>query len=291
MGQIFYACAYDIEEKTCCTIDADKFHANCYSFSGAVYSMHYLLRQKPYRIMWGGHYVSSEENIARFSSTEDLLGISTYIDERNFPSEPEDSWEKSYHDKVVFVCENSKLWKRINVWDEAKAYFDWERTHSVKYSGFLVNHTKKQAVDLASYLERSKFLVKDEIAAIDPVPVLTETGEGAQMALFEGVSVDSTEGLAGKWCGDLLQIVDETPADYEPINCCFSEIWRSVEYCYDTVGVDKEGFVLKDKGGERLKVAALSVYGKRGPPCYVNVEETEDKINFKTVETDTSSRC
>ena len=52
MGQIFHACAYDIETKTCCVYDADKFHANCYSNCGTVFSMHYLLRQKPYRIMW-----------------------------------------------------------------------------------------------------------------------------------------------------------------------------------------------------------------------------------------------
>jgi len=30
MGQIFYSSAYDIETKTCCVYDADKFHANCY---------------------------------------------------------------------------------------------------------------------------------------------------------------------------------------------------------------------------------------------------------------------
>jgi len=29
MGQIFYATAYDIDTKTCWTVDADKFHANC----------------------------------------------------------------------------------------------------------------------------------------------------------------------------------------------------------------------------------------------------------------------
>jgi hypothetical protein len=56
MGQIFHACAYDIDKKKCCVYDADKFHANCYSFSAEVHAMHYLLRKKAYRIMWGGNY-------------------------------------------------------------------------------------------------------------------------------------------------------------------------------------------------------------------------------------------
>jgi len=224
-----------------------------------------------------------ENNIMKFSRKEDLLGISTYMDDTCFEAGDEIPNKESYEEKVAFICENSKLWKTISVWDEAKVYFNWERTHSVKYSGFLLNHTKKQAVDLAGYLERSKFLVEGEIAAIDPVPVLTETGEGAQMAFFDGVSMDSTETLAGEWCGDLLQIVDEMPTDYQLINCCFLEIWSGVYYCYDTVGVDAEGFVLKNESGERHKVVALNFLGERSPPCYVNAEKAEGKVKFKTV--------
>jgi hypothetical protein len=65
MGQIFYATAYDIDAKTCCVMDADKFHANCYAHSDAVCSVHYLLRQKPYRVMWGGYSVVREERDRR----------------------------------------------------------------------------------------------------------------------------------------------------------------------------------------------------------------------------------
>ena len=294
MGQIFYACAYDTESRICSTIDADKFHANCYSYSGPVYSMHYLLRQKPYRIMWGGIEILENEYIANLSRTEDLLGISTFISDDCFEGYDSLPLEKSYHDKVKFICENGKLWKRINVRDEAKEYFDWEHTYSVKYSGYLLNHTKKLAVDLAAYMKRSKFLAENGIiAAIDLVPVLTETGGGSRMALSDGVSIDSTEELVGEWCGDLLQIVDDAPADYKPINCCFSEIWHNAKYFYNTVGVDTEGFVLKDKSGERIRVVGLNFFGKRGSPCYVNVEESENgkDLNAKTVkieEADTS---
>jgi len=42
MGQIFYACAYDTETRTCCMMNVDKFHANCHAESGAVLSIHYI---------------------------------------------------------------------------------------------------------------------------------------------------------------------------------------------------------------------------------------------------------
>ena len=41
MGQIFHACVYDIENRACNVIYADKFHANCHTFSGAVAATHY----------------------------------------------------------------------------------------------------------------------------------------------------------------------------------------------------------------------------------------------------------
>jgi len=111
MGQIFHACAYDIETKTCCVIDADKFHANCFADSGAVLSIHYLLRQKPYRVMWGGNHVALD--LTDFTRTEDLLGISTYLNYENFDMDDEESFEtdelEHHCDKVKFVGDNSIL--------------------------------------------------------------------------------------------------------------------------------------------------------------------------------------
>jgi hypothetical protein len=115
MGQIFNAYAYDTETKTCCVIDADKFHANCYAHSGTVLSIHYLLRQKPYNVMWGGGYVVIDDNLADFSRTEDLLGISTYVGYEIFEMNNSDLQSKSYYDKIKFIDNNSKLWKRIDV--------------------------------------------------------------------------------------------------------------------------------------------------------------------------------
>ena len=281
MGQIFNACAYDIETKTCCVIDADKFHANCYAHSGAVHSMHYLLRQRPYRVMWGGGYVVIDDNLKDFSRTEDLLGISTYEDYESFERNNDEIESKSYYDKIKVIKEHSGTWTRIKVYQEALEYFDWKNTHSVKYSGYLVNHIKKVAVDLADYYKQSRFLSNDsKDMAIDAVPVLTETGGGIGMALFNGTSADSTEELAGKWCGDLLQIVDGLPEDYKLINCCFAEVWQRADYCYYTFGINDNKFLLNDNNGNLYKAVKLNLFGKRGPSSHIKVEVNEDKMKY-----------
>ena len=282
MGQIFHSCVYDIETRTCCVYDADKFHANCYAHSGSVFSVHFLLRQKPYRVMWGGYYVDTDK-IKEISDIEYLLGISTYNDFDKSEIENNEPLDDSCYKKIKFINENRKLWKKIDIWDEAKKFFDWENTHSVNYSGYLINHTKNLAVDLADYYKHSKFLTqRGELTAIDLIPVLTETGGGAQMAFIDGVSIDSTEELAGKWCGDLLKIVDEIPSHFQLINCRFSDLWEKAYYCYYTFGTDKEDFVLQDKSGKRLCFVGLTVFGKRGIPCHVKAFLKEDKIRFET---------
>ena len=243
--------------------------------------------------MWAGNYILSEDSIAQISDQEYLLGISTFADSDDFyeDSKNENSGstlKEKFRDNVKFIKESKKLWKEMNhskELDDAGKYFNWNLTRSVTYSGYLVNHTKKMAVNLANYHNQSKFLTEDGIiTAIDLLPVLTETGGGTQMALFNGIATDSTEQLAGAWCGDELQIVDDLPASYKVINCCFSEIWSKTEYCYHIFGADKQGFVLQDSSGKRIEVAALNIYGKRGSPGNVKIEFTDSKIFFKPVE-------
>ena len=188
MGQIFFACAYDIETMTSCVVEADKFDANCYAHNGAVLSMHYLLRHKPYRIMWGGDYVESFY-IAGITRTEDLLGISTYIDTEIFDTISDYIPDESCNEKIALIKESSRLWETIDVWDEALKYFDYEHTKSVKYSGYLINHTKKLAVSLEHYYGKSIYRLKDIYTAIDPVPMLTDTSGGYLMALLNGVTM------------------------------------------------------------------------------------------------------
>ena len=285
MGQIFQACAYDIDTRTCCVIDADKFDANCYANCGTVFSMHYLLRQKSYRIMWGGDDIVIDGCLGNFSRTEDLLGISTYSSNDNFAGNYyEHPQAKIYYDKIKFIDDNSKSWKYIKVWDVAKKYFDWYNTYSVDYSGYLINHTQKQAVDLANYYEQSKYVNKGGILmTIDALPTLTETGYGTQHLFIDGLWVNSTEELAGKWCGDLLQIVDELPNDYQLINCCFAEIWSKARYCYRTFGVDKDGYLLSDSRGKLFESAGITFSLKRTKPCCMKVKADMNGVLYQNV--------
>ena len=285
MGQMFHACAYDIETKTCCVMDADKFHARCYAHSETVLSMHYLLRQKPYRVMWCGDYALYGvygDVLEYFSRTEDLLGVSTFCNYENFEFDDEDLQEKNYYDKVKFIDDNNKLWKNIDVSDEAAEYFSRRDIDSVRYTGYLVNHTQKLAVDLKDYFTQSFYLSRNGkyLLAADALPVLTETGGGVYMLFYEGLSVDSTEMLSGTWCGDLLQIIETFPKDYKIINCCFAEIWDRVEHCYYVFGIDKDGYVLNDSKGKRFEATRLDYHGKRGLSSYIKVELIEKKIKF-----------
>jgi hypothetical protein len=265
-------------------MDADKFHANCFSFSGTVAAAHYMLRQKAYRVMWGGGYVVLDDAIARFSRKEALLGLSVYMDYEHIERNNKNLQEKDWYDKAKFIGDNNKLWKRMNVWDEALKYFDWEKTNSVKYNGYLVNHTQKLAVSLSDYYSKSMIQNKRrEFMAIDLVPVLTETGGGTSMALFDGISADSTEELSATWCGDLLQIVDVPPEDYALINCCFADVWGRARFCYNLYGVDEDNYLLKNSNGNRFETAVLNFRDMRELPSYITVEVTEGGINYTQV--------
>ena len=285
MGQIFNACAYDIDNRVCYTAYADKFHANCYSYSGAVASMHYLLRQKPYRVMWGGEYVLIDDYLEDISNEDILLGISIYEDMEDFKCNNDDIEKLSYYEKIKFIDDNSKTWEHKSVWDEALEYFDLKNTYCVNYDGFLVNHTKKQAINLKEYFSNSKFFRSGVEAVIDLVPVLTETGGGTAMALFEGITSDSTEHLAGDWCGDLLQIVEECPNGYELIEFCISQSTDKMRYCYKKYGTNEEGYLLKNENGDLFRAFSFNPFIENGRDMeqYIKVTKVENGVQLSGV--------
>jgi hypothetical protein len=277
MGQIFHACVYDPNDMTCCVVYADKFRVHCYAHSEAVSATHYLLRQKAYHVMWAGDYAVQRE---------DLFGLSDDIEQ------DEGLGEDDWYDKVKFIGYDNEPWKMMNVRDEASEYFDWENTSSVKYSGYLVNHTKRRAVDLADYHSRSRFLNREgEFMAIDLVPVLTETGGGTARALADGLSADSTAKLSGAWCRNLLQIVDALPEDYVLIRCCFAEIWSRAHYCYRTFGVDKENYLWGGSDGDRFKGTVLKRGKERSLLYYIKIELTDNHIKYIPIPVEGSRLC
>jgi hypothetical protein len=235
--------------------------------------------------MWGGEYVVLDDNLETLNREEDLLGISLYENFCSFEMNNRDLASKNYYDKVKFIEENSKFWNKIDVLAEAEKYFDFENAKTVKYSGYLVNHTKKQAIDLADYFARSVSLTSKglEEYAIDAIPPLTETGGGLGMALFDGLSVDSTEQLNGVWRSDLLQIVDELPSEYTVITCCFAAILRKAFYCENKFGLDKENLILADNNGKKFEVVSLSVRMTRGRSSYIKIEANDDGVRYMPV--------
>lgn len=284
MGQIFQATVYNVEDRTCFVADADKFHANCYSFSGIVCAVHYLLRKSAYHVMWCGGYIVLNDAIKDFLSEEQLLGISITEDLKSFQNYDEDLADKVYYDKIKFIDENSKSWTRMDVWSDARKYFDFENSEREKYNGYLVNHTKKQAINLKDYYDKSVSLTKEnEEYSIDLIPPLTETGGGTLMALFDGCSADVTEHLVGTWCGDLLQIVEELPENYEEISCCFASVWEKADYCKREFGLDDEQFILKNDNKERFECVRLSLNMDRGSVCNIQCKIDEDRIRYKPI--------
>jgi hypothetical protein len=102
------------------------------------------------------------------------------------------------------------------------------------------------------------------------------------MALFSGISPETTENIDGTWCGNLLQITDALPDGYSVINCCL--IWNRADYLYKTYGLNDKGLLFKDANGELYVGAGLNIYGKRSKLTNSKVEETEKNIRFIAVD-------
>jgi len=283
MGQIFYATAYDIKNRKACVIDSDKFHANCYSFSGSVAAMHYLLREQEYRVMWGGNEVVINDNIQRFPREEDLFGLSTYKNLKIFEINNSNLSEKTYFERVKRLDAYSKEWTRLSVWDKAIEYFDLNNTKTIHYTGYLVNHTQKLSVCLATYYKNSTCYYTQSIGwgwAVDLIPALTETGDGLVMALLDGISVDTTEALAGTWCGDLMQIVNVVPAGYTELDCRFAPLWERATFYYEKFGVDEDGYILKDQENNRYEGCCWRFPGNRGGIRQVKAHRDGDNVKY-----------
>jgi hypothetical protein len=276
MGQIFHATLYRIPTLEYVTVEADKFHANCYSCRGAIRMMHHYLRRGRWNVCYNGNYEELPPDLAdggdEISQEEFALFVSDYELEED---------EEYAHIRESVQQQKAK-------WKDISNNRDWPY-EDVEYKGFLVNHTQKQAVDLEKYYGLSISLGFDgedghefEYCA-DPIPSLTETGGGTDMLLFDGCTTETTEQLIGCWLRDELEIVDKRPRGYRLIKCCFNEIWGAVRYNYYRFGTDADAFVL-NRNGNRMGVHALSLSGERGPMAFIKVEDRgEEGIFFKWI--------
>lgn len=290
MGQEFYASAYDMEKRTCYEYYCDKFHSDCYSFSGSVVLMHYLLRKAPYRIIYGGDKILNKDIFSRFSTEDELIALSSYLNLKDcylYERYPELIDDENFKRNEKFISDNYEKWNRMNmekILEEAEKYFNIHYTHSVNYSGYLINHTKKIAIDLHDYYEKSvSSNEKNQKFVIDPIPVLTETGGGIEMALFDGLSPETTDELTSTWLGDLLQIVDILPNDYKLINCCFVDATYRAHYCYHKYGVNKKKLLYKNDKKELFEVVFFNYWRKRNKPSKIKVTINKNELIFDGV--------
>ena len=235
---------------------------------------------------------------------EFLLGISAFsgsLSEKDIAYFKEDIEDEATLSKIDFIAEKSKQWTKLDVWKKANSEHEHHASnnlgcdkYSFHYDGYLLNHSKHLAVDLKDYFELSEFRLegsdKFTRVAIDPIPALTETGEGLPMALFNGTSITTTYHLGGSWCGDLLEIKDEMPSGYKLIDCCFVGIWERAKFLYYQFGLDSEDYITSDEKGTRYEAfpfgLAQLLHGK--PPkvkVHVKRERSEDGDGYdlKTV--------
>ncbi len=235
---MFYAYAYDTEAGEYSIVSADKSVQDCYHASTANFTVHYLLRQKPYQVRWCDHHMAEIEEALK---PRDEIGL----------------------------CERTLR------------YFHNEEGAAIKYDGYLINHSQKMAVDLADYYKKSRGLTdQGQDTVIDVIPVLTESGGGTGMILADGMSAETTEELIGAWSGDRLQIVTQLPVGYEVISCCFSHIWERCKYCFAKSGVDENGYVLRDRSGNRYEAAQIYDGCRRGATGLIKMEAAADQLRF-----------
>jgi len=297
-SQAFCAVAFDFETNECCTVFAGEFYDTCCSYNNYIVPIHYLLRKKTYRLMWCGNYLYQDYDFLKTVNNETLLlALSTaYGDDFDINNYDEEGREfiESCIDKYHFIRDNYNTWNRINVSAEALEYFDYKNTKTVKYDGFLVNHFKKQAINLKEYFDKSKYYKNGRLAVVDIIPVLTESGGGTACIQKHWLLADTTEDMACKWFGDMLQIVDECPNDYEIIQCCFAPCVEKATYCYINYGADEDGFVYKNENKELLRIFTINYFERiyRYKECYVKVTEIEgDNIHYSAVKVDEKDEC
>lgn len=80
---------------------------------------------------------------------------------------------------------------------------------------FLVNHTEKEYVDIAEYVER---LTELDSGVIDPLPILTATGNDRGGGDYFG---KQGQEFIGKWAWRYISVEDEPPTDYKEIRPSF----------------------------------------------------------------------
>lgn len=109
------------------------------------------------------------------------------------------------------------------VWGEEKlTEIPFDEVPTIHKAGFLVNHDKRQFVDLERYANAAGFSPKwDEgnVWVTHPLPLLTAIGNGRGGGDYHGTNM----GMVGSWAMDLLSFTEERPSGMDEILIPFIE--------------------------------------------------------------------
>jgi len=288
MGQMYVAIGYDLNTREAVEMDAGKFCEGCHFNSEAVISMHYLLKKQPYRIMWLGSEALQGYNLNRLKRKEDLLGASVAFYKEYYEAKHAD-WGEEYPEISLFISENYATWNRTSIEHQAIKELKDNGKSAVEYTGYLINHTRKEAINLVDYYNCSKGLFWNEtteefVTVLDPIPILTDMDRGHLLAFFDGIPANVTENLAGRWAGDLLERIEDVPAnEYTIIDCCFVNIYPRAKYCLSKFGIDEEGWLIANEKGELFEGVTLSFLGTRSPKVRFKMEIQEKDSGKRVV--------
>lgn len=103
--------------------------------------------------------------------------------------------------------------------DESHEIFAINNTFSVA-GKFLVNHDKKQYINIDRYYEKNAYPVwREQLDCIHPLPILTNISNGEGGGDYFGVNME----LAGSWAWDVIEITDNAPNGYAEALFTFNE--------------------------------------------------------------------
>ena len=91
---------------------------------------------------------------------------------------------------------------------------------SLKDMAYVLNHTKKEYLDIKEYIEKSKIEIKSfkKPMTIFPISILTVITDDLKAG---GDYCGINEEYVGYWAGDLLEIKNEKPDEYRKLDICF----------------------------------------------------------------------
>lgn len=137
------------------------------------------------------------------------------ISEMIYKSPHKIAWVGDYADFEDDGVLDDETYKRIWDVDGEGVSFKTEFNYTNKY---LVNHDKKQYINLNRYIKESEVDQGEYgVWCLHPLSLMTALGNGKGGGDYYGIN----DGCIGEWAMNLISIEDEVPDGYEEFTICF----------------------------------------------------------------------